>query len=106
MKKMTSNQLIDPKIQKLRDELESNNAKIEQLRARNKGITEELRSRENTSIIGLVRGINMSPEQLAELLVHIGKKEDGSDPEEEVQYDPADGIGVPDMKEELPDETE
>lgn len=83
MKKRTSNKLVDPKIAKLKDELASNNAKIKFLQERNVEIAEELHERENTSILGIVSHINMSPEQLAQLFVQIGKLSDETDVEGE-----------------------
>ena len=62
------------RIQKLREELASNLAKIRELQARNKELAEEIRVLENTEIIGLVRAVKMTPEQLAELLDRIGNQ--------------------------------
>ena len=91
MKKRTSNKLVDPKIAKLKEELENNNAKIRDLHDRNVAITEELHEREKTSIVGIVNNINMSPEQLAQFFVQIGKLSDGADAEEE-KSNPEDGV--------------
>ena len=78
------------KLEELKAEYASNNEKIIQyqtkigeLQERNKTLAADITSRENTEIVGLVRGINMTPDQLAQLLVRIGKREDGSDPEDE-----------------------
>ena len=52
---------MNPKIQKLRSELEKNSEKIAKLQSRNSEIKQQIRELENEDIIGLVRanGINM-----------------------------------------------
>ncbi len=59
---------MNPKVQKLRAEREKNDRKIQSLQSRNKTIDEKVTKIENTDIIGLVREVGMTPDQLAELL--------------------------------------
>ena len=89
MKKKTKAAPIS-KTQKMKNEYAANNekisayqSKINELQERNKALSVQITAEENTEIVGLVRGINMSPDQLAQFLVHIGKREDGSDPDAE-----------------------
>lgn len=58
---------MNPKITKLRTELEKNNSKIASLQARNRDIEKQIRELENTDIIGMVRENGMTIEQFAEL---------------------------------------
>ena len=46
---------MNPKINKLRAELEKNNGKIAVLQAKNKDLEKQIRELENTDFIGLVR---------------------------------------------------
>jgi hypothetical protein len=94
------------KLEELKAEYAANNEKIIQyqtkiveLQERNKTLATDITSRENTEIVGLVRGINMTPDQLAQLLVQIGKREDGSDPEDEQETDLTEETEVPDETE-------
>lgn len=59
---------MNRKIAKLRAERDKNTGKIAVLQTRNKEIDEEVRSLENTDIIGIVREQGLTPEELAELL--------------------------------------
>ena len=63
---------MNPKVQKLRAEREKNDRKIQSLQSRNKTIDEKVTKIENTDIIGLVREVGMTPDQLAELLKNSG----------------------------------
>ncbi len=63
---------MNPKVQKLRAEREKNDRKIQSLQSRNKTIDEKVTKIENTDIIGLVREVGMTPDQLAELLKNPG----------------------------------
>ena len=63
---------MNPKVQKLRAEREKNDRKIQSLQSRNKTIDEKVTKIENTDIIGLVREVGMTPDQLAELLKNAG----------------------------------
>ena len=53
---------------KLREEMEKNQAKIAELQARNRELQKKIRESENTDILGLIRAVNMTPEELAEFL--------------------------------------
>ncbi len=59
---------MNPKIQKLRTERDKNEAKIAALRARNGEIDQQVTELENLDIVGMVRSLGMTPEQLAALL--------------------------------------
>ena len=58
---------MNPKINKLRTELEKNNAKIAALQAKNKDLEKQIRELENLEIIGMVREQSMTMEEFAEL---------------------------------------
>ena len=58
---------MNPKINKLRAEVEKNNAKIATLQAKNKAREKQIRELENTDIIGMVREQGMTIEEFAEL---------------------------------------
>lgn len=58
---------MNPKINKLRTELEKNNEKIAALQAKNKDLEKQIRELENLDIIGMVREQGMTMEQFAEL---------------------------------------
>lgn len=58
---------MNPKINKLRTELEKNNGKIAALQAKNKDLEKQIRELENLDIIGMVREQGMTMEQFAEL---------------------------------------
>jgi len=59
---------MNPKVKKLLAEKEKNSEKIAKYTARNEEIDKEVLQLENTDIIGLVRGIGMTPDQLAALI--------------------------------------
>ena len=59
---------MNPKIEKLRNERSRNADKIGNLQERNRKLDEQITKLENSEIIGMVREIRMTPEQLAELL--------------------------------------
>lgn len=59
---------MNPKIDKLKAERSKNSDKIAALQERNRKLDEQIMKLENTDIIGMVREIGMSPEQLAALL--------------------------------------
>ena len=65
---------MNPKIAKLREERERNAARIIALTERNKVIDGLVTELENTEIIGLVRSIRATPEELAELLRSMKNK--------------------------------
>ena len=58
---------MNPKINKLRAELEKNNGKIAALQAKNKELEKQIRELENLDIVGMVREQGMTMEQFAEL---------------------------------------
>ena len=58
---------MNPKINKLRAEVEKNNAKIATLQAKNKALETQIRELENTDIIGMVREQGRTIEEFAEL---------------------------------------
>ena len=59
---------MNPKVVKLKEELEKNSEKIVKLQAHNKTIKTTIIEIENTDIIGMVRDYGLSPDQLMELL--------------------------------------
>ena len=59
---------MNPKISKLRAELEKNKEKISELQAKNRELEKQNRQLEDTDIIGMVREQGMTIEQFAELL--------------------------------------
>ena len=58
---------MNPKIMKLRGELEKNKSKISDLQGRNRELEKQIRELEDTDILGLVRENGMTMEQFAEL---------------------------------------
>ena len=64
---------MNPKVVKLKEELEKNSEKIVKLQARNKTIKTTIIEIENTDIIGMVRAFDLSPDQLMELLCELKK---------------------------------
>ena len=77
---------MNPKIDKLKAERSKNSDKIAALQERNRKLDEQIMKLENTDIIGMVREIGMSPEQLAALLrdrqMIVPKPEDMKETEE------------------------
>ena len=59
---------MNPKIQKLRSELEKNSEKIAKLQSRNSEIKQQIRELENEDIIGLVRANGINLDELAQFL--------------------------------------
>ena len=59
---------MNPKIDKLKVARSKNSDKIAALQERNRKLDEQIMKLENTDIIGMVREIGMTPEQLAALL--------------------------------------
>ena len=59
---------MNPKIAKIRAEIEKNNERIAKWQEKNRALFAELKALENTEIVGMVREVGMTPEQLAELL--------------------------------------
>ena len=59
---------MNPRIENLTAERSKNAEKISGLQERNRKLTEQITKLENNDIIGMVREIGMTPEQLAALL--------------------------------------
>ena len=59
---------MNPKIKKIDTEYEKNAAKITELQARQRELEKQRLELENLDIIGLVRGMGLSPDQLAALI--------------------------------------
>ena len=62
---------INPKLQKLRAELEKNEKKIESLQSRNKDLRQQITALENTTIIGMVRDGGWTVDEVAQLLQQL-----------------------------------
>ena len=62
---------MNPKIQKLRAELDKNNEKIVKLQSRNTEIKQQIRELEDTDIIGMVRAKGLTMEEFAAFLHQI-----------------------------------
>lgn len=63
---------MNPKINKLRAELEKNNEKMKKLQARNAELQQQLQEAENLEILGMVRACGMSVEEIVQLLKAAG----------------------------------
>lgn len=63
---------MNPKINKLRAELEKNNEKMEKLQARNAELQQQLQEAENMEILGMVRACGMTVEEIVKLLKAAG----------------------------------
>lgn len=63
---------MNPKINKLRAELEKNNEKMEKLQARNAELQQQLQEAENLEILGIIRTCGMSVEEIVQLLKAAG----------------------------------
>ena len=63
---------MNPKINKLRAELEKNNEKMEKLQARNAELQQQLQEAKNLEILGMVRACGMSVEEIVQLLKAAG----------------------------------
>lgn len=72
---------MNPKIEKLKAERSKNAEKISTLQERNRKLNEQITKLENTDIVGMVREIGMTPEQLAELLSRKHSAVSGNDAE-------------------------
>lgn len=59
---------MNPKIRKIDEETAKNNAKIAKLQERNRELAHQRMEIENTDIIGLVRSVGLTPDQLAALI--------------------------------------
>ena len=63
---------MNPKINKLRAELEKNNEKMEKLQVRNAELQQQLQEAENMEILGRVRACGMTVEEIVKLLKTAG----------------------------------
>ena len=59
---------MNPRISKLRGELEKNTQKISKLQAKNTELKQQIQELENLDIVDMVRACGMTPENLAALL--------------------------------------
>lgn len=59
---------MNPKIAKLRAELEKNTERIARLQARNGELKQQIQELENLDIVNMVRECGMTPEQFSALL--------------------------------------
>ena len=59
---------MNPKIKKIDKEYEKNAEKITELQARQRELEKQRMELENLDIIGLVRGMGLTPDQLAALI--------------------------------------
>ena len=73
---------MNPKLQKLRAELEKNTEKIEKLQSRNTELKKQIQELENIDIIGMVRECGLSPEALSGLLAKIQAAPNAADTKE------------------------
>jgi hypothetical protein len=80
---------MNPKIEKLKAERSRNTEKISDLQNRNRKLSEQITKLENNDIIGMVREIGMTPEQLSALL--SGKAADLPGTEEPDEYEETEG---------------
>lgn len=71
--------IMNPKIQKLKDEKSKNNEKIDKLKQRNSAIDDEIEKLENIEIVGMVRAINIDISELPELLKRIKERSAASE---------------------------
>ena len=62
---------MNPKLQKLRAELEKNTEKISKLQSRNAELKKQIQELEDIDIIGMVRECGLSPDALSGLLATI-----------------------------------
>ena len=62
---------MNPKLQKLRAELEKNTEKISNLQSRNTELKKQIQELENIDIIYMVRECGLSPEALSGLLAKV-----------------------------------
>ena len=82
---------MNPKIKKIDAEYEKNAAKITKLQERQKELEAERLELENTDIIGIVRSMGLTPDQLAALAALIPSSRPAADPERKEENDHAEG---------------
>lgn len=78
---------MNPKIKKINKEYAKNAEKIAELQARQTELEQQRTELENLDIIGLVRNVGLSPDQLAALL----RSANAAQPPEPEQEEPAYG---------------
>ena len=76
---------MNPKIKKINKEYAKNAEKIAELQARQTELEQQRTELENLDIIGLVRNVGLSPDQLAALL----RSANPAQPQEAKQEEPA-----------------
>ena len=65
---------MNPRIEKINQEIQKHQARIQRSQERIKELEQQRTELENTEIIGLVRSIRATPEELAELLRSMKNK--------------------------------
>ena len=73
---------MNPKLQKLRAELDKNTEKIEKLQSRNTELKKQIQEMENIDIIYMVRECGLTPEALSGLLAKIQVAPNAADTKE------------------------
>ena len=73
---------MNPKLQKLRAELEKNTEKIEKLQSRNTELKKQIQELENIDIIYMVRECGLTPEALSGLLAKVQAAPNAADTKE------------------------
>ena len=76
---------MNPKIKKIDNEYEKNAAKITELQARQRELEKQRLELENLDIIGIVRNMGLTPDQLAALIQ--GARPTGMEKKEETDYE-------------------
>ena len=76
---------MNPKIKKIDNEYEKNAAKITELQARQRELEKQRLERENLDIIGIVRNMGLTPDQLAALIQ--GARPTDMEKKEETDYE-------------------
>lgn len=76
---------MNPKIKKIDNEYEKNAAKITELQARQRELEKQRLELENLDIIGIVRNMGLTPDQLAALIQ--GARPDSMEKKEETDYE-------------------
>lgn len=72
---------MNPKIKKIDAEYEKNAAKITELQERQKELEKQRLELENTDIIGIVRSMGLTPDQLSALIQSSKTTAPAADPE-------------------------
>ena len=72
---------MNPKIKKINAEYQKNAAKIDELQARQAELTKQRTELENLDIIGMVRSMGLTPDQLAALIQGARSNEKKEEPD-------------------------